>query len=139
MLWSWDAASKSPPETRLRMLWTLSAGLPRPLVNRPVFTFDGRLIGVPDILDLDSGTVAEYDGEEHRDLRNHTSDNAREEDLEDHGLVVARVTALDMQRPAVTAQRLTRAWSRGMGRDRGRDRWTLEQPEWFRRFRQAAA
>lgn len=129
-----DRATKSPPETRLRMLWMLRAGLPRPLVNRPVFTLDGRLIGVPDLLDPDSATVGEYDGEEHRELPNHTSDNVREEDLEDHGMVVTRVTRLDMRRPDLTVQRLTRAWSRGMSRDRRRDRWTLEQPERFRRL-----
>lgn len=128
-----DPATKSPPETRMRMMWTLSAGLPRPLVNRPVFALDGRLLGVADLLDEESGTVGEYDGEDHRDLDNHTSDNAREERLEEAGLVVTRLTALDMRRPDLVVRRLTSAWSRGMSRDRSRDRWTLEQPEWYRR------
>ena len=128
-----DAGSKSPPETRLRMRWILTAGLPVPLVNRPLFGLDGRLLGIVDLLDEEAGTVAEYDGAEHRELVNHTADNAREEDLEAAGLVVTRITAVDLRRPDLVAQRLTRAWSRGMGRDRRRDRWTLEQPEWFRR------
>ncbi|MGI8700907.1 MAG: hypothetical protein ACR2JU_06835 [Nocardioidaceae bacterium] len=129
-----DSAAKSPAETRLRMLWMLTAGLPRPLVNRPVFSLDGHLLGIPDLLEPESGTVGEYDGEDHRELESHTSDNAREEELEDHGLVVTRVTALDMRRRDVTVQRLTRAWSRGMSRDRRRDRWTLDQPDWYLRW-----
>ncbi len=127
-----DPASKSPPETRLRMLWIREAGLPRPLVNRAVFSLDGALIGIPDLLDVESATVGEYDGEEHRDLRNHTADNAREETFEEHGLVVARVTSIDLGRTGPTVQRLNRAWRRGMGRDRARDRWTLCQPDWYR-------
>jgi very-short-patch-repair endonuclease len=42
--------------------------------------------------------VAEYDGAQHRELDQHTSDNAREEGFEDHGLVVARATSLDLWR-----------------------------------------
>jgi hypothetical protein len=126
-----DPATKSPPETRLRLLWTLEAGLPRPLVNRPVFTLDGHLIGFPDILDPMSATVGEYDGDQHRELAQHTADNAREEDFEDHGLVVTRVTRMDLQRDQRTVQRLNRAWQRGMARDRRLDRWTLTPPAWY--------
>lgn len=128
-----NGASASPPETRLRLMWMLTAGLPPPLVNQPVFGLDGRLLGIVDLLDERAGTVAEYDGEDHRDLTNHTSDNAREEALENAGLVVTRMTALDMRRPDIVVQRLTRAWSRGMSRDRGCDGWTLQQPDWWLR------
>ncbi len=126
-----DPAAASPPETRLRLLWTLSAKLPPPRVNQPVFSVEGQLLGYPDVFDPEAATAGEYDGEDHRDLRNHTSDNIREESLEEHGVVVARVTAVDLRRPTATAQRLARAWRRGMARDVSRDRWTLEQPAWF--------
>jgi hypothetical protein len=126
-----DPATKSPPETRLRLLWMLEAGLPRPLVNTPVFTLEGHLIGLPDILDPESATVGEYDGDQHRELAQHTSDNAREEDFEDHGLVVTRVTGMDLRQHQRTIQRLNRAWQRGMARDRRLDRWTLTAPAWY--------
>ena len=53
--------------------------LPRPLVNVAVVDEWGQLLGMPDLLDDDAGFVVEYDGAHHRELRQHTSDNAREE------------------------------------------------------------
>ncbi len=119
----------SPPETRLRLVWVLEARLPMPLVNRPVFDLDGRLLGYPDALDPDSGTVLEYDSDDHRELDRHTDDNIREELFEDHGLAVVRVTKLDLRRPhPPLVERLKRARERGLQRDRRRDRWTLRSP-----------
>jgi hypothetical protein len=128
-----DERSASPMETRLRMLWMLRAQLPRPLVNVPIFTWNSELFGIVDLLDPDAGTVGEYDGGQHRELDAHTADNVREEELEALGLVVTRVTSLNMRSPDETAARLMRAWERGERRDRSRDRWTLIQPEWYRR------
>ncbi len=128
-----DRSTRSPQESRLRLLWMIGAGLPRPLVNQPVFTLAGDLVGIADILDPDAGTVGEYDGEQHRELENHTQDNAREEALEEVGLVVTRVTSLDLHDRPRTAARLARAWERGEGRDRTRDRWTLVRPSWYQR------
>lgn len=128
-----DPRSRSPQETRLRMLWMIQAALPRPLVNAPVFGWDGSLLGIADLLDPDAGTVGEYDGEQHRELSQHTRDNLREELFEEHGLVVTRVTSLDMRDRETTGSRLARAWERGESRERYKDRWTLVQPEWYRR------
>jgi hypothetical protein len=91
-----DARSGSPAETRLRMLWRVRAGLPAPEVNVSVYDPYGRPLGIADLLDEEAGLVVEYDGADHRGLEQHTADNAREEGFEAHGLVVVRVTALDL-------------------------------------------
>ena len=126
--------SRSPPETRMRLAWVLDAKLPTSLVNPPVFDLEGNLLGYPDLLDPESGTVSEYDSDDHRDLVAHTADNSREELFEHHGLVVTRVTKLDLRaarRPALVT-RFHQAHARGLRRDRGQDRWTLWLPPWWR-------
>ena len=45
----------------MRLIWTCTAGLPRPLTNRPVFDLHGRHIGTPDLLDVEAGVYGEYD------------------------------------------------------------------------------
>lgn len=124
-----DGRSASPPETRMRLVWMLDAGLPRPLVNPPVFDLEGNLLGFPDTLDPESGTALEYDSDDHRELAYHTDDNGREEWFEEHGLIVCRVTRLNLSRTRDTlVVRMQRARLRGLARDRRRDRWTLEPP-----------
>ena len=78
---AWSLSSgdvKSPPETRLRLLCR-EAGLPPTLVNVPVFTLGGRLLGYPDLLDVEAGLVLEYDGADHRKVARQRSDNLRDE------------------------------------------------------------
>lgn len=109
--------SRSPPETNLRLLWVVEAGLPRPLVNPPVFSRDGQLLGYPDLLDGEAGTALEYDGDDHRDPRQHSDDNVREERFEEHGLLVCRVGRLDMRyRRQLTRERVVRTRARGLAR-----------------------
>ncbi len=60
-----DGRSASPQETRLRMLWVLEAGLPRPEPNQAVRDRRGHLLGEVDLLDVETGLVAEYDGAHH--------------------------------------------------------------------------
>jgi hypothetical protein len=129
-----DGAAASCPESRLRLLWVVDAGLPHPRVNRPVFDPAGVLLGVPDLLDPESGLVGEYDGAVHRDARRHAADNVREERLESHGLTVVRATAIDLKhKRAQSALRLRDGYRRAMARNRRLDRWTMEPPEtpWF--------
>jgi hypothetical protein len=123
-----DGMSRGPWETRMRMIWVLEAGLPRPLVNPPVFDLRGLLLGYPDLLDAEAATVFEYDGDEHRRVVQHAQDNRREELFEGHELVVGRVTKVDMPHPADVARRMTSARARGLRRDRSRDGWTLTTP-----------
>ncbi|HSR22252.1 MAG TPA: hypothetical protein VLW53_01790 [Candidatus Eisenbacteria bacterium] len=88
--------SLSPGETRLRLFWQLDCGLPEPHVNPRVWSLDGWLLGLPDLLDDRLGLVGEYDGAGHRELRRHTVDNVREEGFEGAGLIVVRATGLDL-------------------------------------------
>jgi hypothetical protein len=88
--------SRSPAESRFRMLWVLEAGLPVPLVNPQLLTADGTVLAMVDLLDEQAGLVGEYDGAGHRLARQHALDNAREESIEGHGLVVVRATGLDL-------------------------------------------
>jgi hypothetical protein len=119
-----DSRSASPPETRLRYVWVVEAGLPVPLVNATVVDRYGCVVGKPDLLDLEAAAVTEYDGSQHRALRHHTADNAREEAFERLNLGVARATSLDLwpARSRLVA-RLRDVRSRGMDRDVSRDRW----------------
>ena len=54
---------RSPPEVRMMLTWLLDARFGKPLMNREVLDLDGRLLGVVDLLDVESGSYGEYDGE----------------------------------------------------------------------------
>lgn len=98
--------SKSPQETRYRLVWVLDAGLPPPLVNQPVWDRDGNLLGIADLLDEEAGLVGEFDGADHRTATGHTRDLSRQLRLERHGLEVCRVTGLDLRDRARVVDRL---------------------------------
>jgi hypothetical protein len=126
-----DAGVLSPWESRLRMVYVLDAGLPRPLVNRTLYDDRGRFIAIPDLLDVEAGLVLEYDGSGHRERRQHNADNVREEELERAGLIVVRADSYDYRhRRTRLVERVREARQRGLARDRRRDRWTLTVPEW---------
>lgn len=119
-----DGRAASPPESRLRYVWVVEAGLPVPLVNATVVDEGGFVAGKPDLLVLEAAAVGEYDGAQHRELAAHTADNAREEGFERLNIVVARATSIDLwpgRRRLVV--RLLDAHGRGMARDVSRDRW----------------
>jgi hypothetical protein len=123
--------SANPQETRTRLLWTLDAGLSPPEVNCPIFSRDGQLLGIADLLEPLSGTVVEYDGAGHRGAEAHTEDNDREERFERHNLTVVRVTDLDLRKwRRRTVTRMKDGYRRGMSRDRAKDRWTLGPSTW---------
>jgi hypothetical protein len=120
------------------MFYVLRARLPRPLVNRPVFDLDGRFLGTPDLFDPDAGLATEFDGQDHRERQQHRDDNIREEKLEVVNLAVCRVDSLDLRQPAQLRERLRARRAQGLRRDRSMDRWTLVEPSWWQRRRQAA-
>jgi hypothetical protein len=119
-----DGRAESAPESRLRYVWVVEAGLPVPLVNPVIEDLDGHFVARVDLLDPEAATVGEYDGAHHRDLQQHTADNVREENVEGLNLEVTRSTALDLwpHRPRLVA-RLTAARRRGICRDRSKDAW----------------
>lgn len=98
--------SRSPQETRFRLVWVLDAGLPAPRVNQPVWDRDGRLLGIADLLDEGAGLVGEFDGADHRTASRHTRDLSRQQRLEEHRLQVCRVTGPDLAETARVVQRV---------------------------------
>jgi hypothetical protein len=120
--------SRSPQESRLRLVWQLDAGLPRPLVNQPVWDREGRMLGIADLLDEEAGLVGEFDGADHRTAARHTADLARQERLERCGLVVVRVTGLDLRDPRRVVERLRFQRSRGRFLPPAARGWTTSPP-----------
>jgi hypothetical protein len=118
----------SPPESRLRLVWELDAGLPRPLVNQDVFGLDGRRICVADLFDPAAGLVVEYDGAEHRKAGRHSRDVAREERCRAVGLEYCKVTGPDMRRDEVVVERLLATRGRAKFLSEGARHWTLMPP-----------
>ena len=123
-----DERSRSPAESRMRLVWVLDAGLPPPLCNRPVFDQDGRHLGTPDILDPEAGVVGEYDGRVHLDMGRRARDAARQGRLRDAGLEYFEVLAPDMHHPEVVVGRMLATRARALETIRAR-RWTLDAPD----------
>lgn len=131
-----DDRSASPPETTTRLVWRRVAGLARPRCNEPVFTLDGRLLGVPDLLDPRSGTVVDYDGADHLGLVRRHRDLGRAESMRSHGLEILVVMEPDLREPDDLAARMVAARQRGLERmEREGHRWTLEPPPGWRPWR----
>lgn len=127
--------SASPQETRTRLLATLDADLVGLSVNCPVFSLTGELIGIPDLLDEETGLVVESDGDDAHAGRR-TRDNHRQERFERQGgMVVCRVTADDHADRWGTAARLRAA--RRDAAHRSEQRWTTEKPAWWPTWRHA--
>ena len=55
-----DGAAESAPESRLRYVWVVEAGLPIPLVNPTVVTLDGMFVGRTDLLDPEAVLLGGY-------------------------------------------------------------------------------
>ncbi len=120
--------SRSPQESRLRLVAHLDAGLDGLLLNTPVYDRGGRLICIPDLLDPAAGLVLEYDGGEHLKARRQSRDAFREEDCRRHGLEYARFNALDLRDTALVVERIRSARARARFAAPNRRRWTLRAP-----------
>lgn len=123
--------SRSGPETSMKLVWLLDAALPMPLVNVPVFSLNGDLLGYPDLFDPVAGLVGEYDGVDHRSIERHRLDVAREERYRDHGLEYFTVVGGNLQDRDLVVKRMlaTRQRARFLAPDLRS--WTLTPPRWF--------
>lgn len=121
--------SRSPNESRLRLVWQLDAGLPRPLVNQDVFERSGRFVCTADLLDPVAGLVVEYDGAEHGGARRRSRDAARQEHCRRVGLEYVVVTRPDLDDRDLLVDRLTSARSRARFADPATRAWTTEPPQ----------
>lgn len=92
-----DSHVLSPQETRLRLIWMLDAGLPRPECNPRIYSRPtGRFVGMPDLLDPESGLVAEYNGAVHRTAAQQRLDAERQERFADSGLETCVFVGADL-------------------------------------------
>jgi len=119
--------SRSPNETRTRLIWQLDAGLPRPAVNQPVWDVRGGLLGCADLFDGESGLVGEFDGSAHRRAGRHTKDVRREERFRRAGLEYVKITGLDLLDPRAVAERILSTRARAF-RNAVRPTWTTQAP-----------
>jgi hypothetical protein len=126
--------SRSPGETRLRLLYGEEFDAAPMLLNPTLLDGSGRFVAMPDLFDSDAGLALEYDGASweseraagHRDERQHREDNVREEAIERLGVIVLRASAADLgPYRRQTAYRMRQARAEALGRDRGRDRWIV--------------
>lgn len=124
-----DENSRSPAETRMRLIWVLDAGLPPPLVNVPVFDGRGNLLGIADLLDPVAGVVGEYDGAAHRGIRRHHRDVRREDLFRRAGLEYFKVVGLDLRDPAMLVERMLTTRARAKFLPPGQRAWTLVAPD----------
>lgn len=127
-----DEDSRSPNETRMRLVWVLDAGLPRPLVNQPVFDLRGDLLGVADLFDSEAGVVGEFDGAAHRWAGRHRRDVLREDRFRRAGLEYFKVVGLDLADVDLVVDRMLATRARALRAPRGERDWTLEAPPgWY--------
>lgn len=120
--------SRSPQETTMRLVWVRVARLQPPLLNQPVFTPGGSLIGLPDLFDPVAGLVGEYDGADHLRDDRRRRDTTREERFRDSGLEYFRVVRGELHDVESVAMRMLRARARAPFTPPDRRRWTLDPP-----------
>lgn len=123
--------SRSPQETRMRLCWVLDAGLLAPVCNRPVYDLDGKLLGIPDVIDPVAGLVGEYRGEDHKDGARHRKDVAREDRYRDHGLEFFEIVGGDLHNRGLCIARMLNARARAKFLPLESCAWTLEPPPWI--------
>jgi len=105
--------SRSPNETRTRLIAVLDAGLPNDLlVNCGIHDRSDRLLGIADLLDTEAGLVIEFDGADHRGVTRHSRDVIKDDDLRGCELEVVRVTGSQLRDVPVLVRRLHAARTR---------------------------
>lgn len=120
--------SRSPNEPRMRLVWEVDAGLPRPLVNQEIFTRSGKLVAVADLFDPVAGVVGEYDGAAHLRTGRRHRDMGREEALRRLQLEYFDVVRPDLDRRAELAERMRSTRGRAKFTPASRCMWTLDPP-----------
>lgn len=130
--WLASTRSASPPETRMRLVWQLDAGLPRPQCNWPVAASGVGYLGKPDLLCPSLGVFGEFDGHEHRWRKRHQQDVGRLEKFLEAGLEGFVVVGPDLQDTALVVRRMHAAVDRAASSNRMRT-WMLRsnpKPLW---------
>ncbi|MFI5624381.1 hypothetical protein ACIA03_13035 [Nocardioides sp. NPDC051685] len=124
-----DENAWSPPEVDLRLVWA-ELGIRDVVCNRPVFDRAGRHVATPDVLDLETGVVGEYDGSLHLEGKQRAKDIRREGDLRGVGLEYVTMVSADLRDPSGFKARTLAARQRARAAA-GPRRWTLDTPAWW--------
>lgn len=126
-----DENAWSPTEVEMRWVWTVEAGYPRPLCNRPVFSRSGRHLGTPDLIDPVAGVVGEYEGSLHLAGKRRARDLDRESAFRAAGLEYVTMVARDRWDPGAFVERLRGSYGRARFEPEDVRRWTLDPPGWW--------
>jgi hypothetical protein len=125
-----DENSRSPFESRARVVWVVEAGLPRPLVNQDVFDKrTGALLGIVDLLDPVAGLACECDGGEHARAKRRSRDAERDERFRTHRLETVRITPFDEHQPGAIRDRIRSARRRAAWEAEHERSWTTVPPD----------
>ncbi|MGY2874177.1 hypothetical protein ACVW00_001367 [Marmoricola sp. URHA0025 HA25] len=116
--------SRSPNESRMRLIWQIDGRFPAPRCNWPVADLTGRRIGRPDLLCEQLAVIGEFDGFDHSGASARSTDAGKESDYRDAGFELFRVTGRDLARPDVVLRRMRAAVARAGETARPR-RWLL--------------
>ncbi|HWU33148.1 MAG TPA: hypothetical protein VN108_09750 [Marmoricola sp.] len=116
--------SRSPQETRMRLIWTIDAGLPAPRCNWPIADYLRKPLGKPDLLCEELGVFGEYDGADHRTRQRHQVDVKREQAFRDAGLEGFTLVGEDINNPRQAVERMKAAINRAAEAQRAR-RWLV--------------
>ena len=123
--------SWSPAEPLMRRTWQTN-GFGRPRANRPVFDLAGRLVGTPDLLDVEVGVYGMYDGGLHLAGAVRHRDVGKEAAYRALGLEGVTMMAGDLSDRDPFVQRLSEAYGRA-GRRLAEDRrWFPGVPGWWK-------
>lgn len=114
----------------MRLVWTIDAGLPRPLCNVTIFDLDGRHIGTPDLFDPVVGLVGEYDGALHLAGSQRAHDDHREAAFRAAGLECVVMLGADRADTSRFVFRLVAAHHRA-ALDARPPGWTMQPPPWW--------
>ncbi|MFZ2501681.1 MAG: hypothetical protein WAW88_03265, partial [Nocardioides sp.] len=120
--------SRSPLESRARVQLGEDVCLLGLLVNAPVTDLTGRLLGIVDLLDEAAGLAIELDGRDHRALRRHRRDLAKDEALRSVGIEVTRLTGADLRDRQLAKERVLGARQRARFLQAEERQWIVGDP-----------
>ena len=103
---------RSPMESLLRLIWVEVAGLSTPLCNWPVLNAHGFKVAAVDVLGVDLGIYAEFDGRDHRTIAQQAEDARRDTALADLGLEGCRIVGRDIFNHDLVVARIASAAKR---------------------------
>lgn len=121
----------SPAEVIMERVWTLEAGLPRPLCNRPVFDLNGRHLGTPDLIDPVAGVAGEYNSALHLEGAQRSRDVAKEARLRAVGLEFVEMLTGDLANRRPFLARLRATYARAARIPSANRAWTIQPPSWW--------